>query len=101
MNHSDEFIDSFVLDLWVVHLELGDAHECILFCFTVAEEVSDQVRFDDTYVVADGLVVFQDFKESEVERDNLALKYFRVTVLLPVPPDIQEEALSFHSIHAT
>lgn len=39
------------------------------------------MRFDDTYVVADGLVVFQDFKESEVERDNLALKYFRVTVL--------------------
>lgn len=39
------------------------------------------MRLDDTYVVADGLVVFQDFKESEVERDNLALKYFCVTVL--------------------
>lgn len=63
------------------HLKLGNTHECILFRLAVAEEGSNQVWFNDAYVVADGLIVFQDFKESEVERDNLALQDFHVTIL--------------------
>lgn len=63
------------------HRNLNQLLEVFQLAGAAVEELNEQVFLDGVHALLNDLVIFQVFKEFEVEGDDLALNYFFVTIL--------------------
>lgn len=63
------------------HRNLNQLLEVFQLAGAAVKELNEQVLLDGVHALLNDLVIFQVFKEFEVEGDDLALNYFFVTIL--------------------
>lgn len=68
-------------ELRSTHWNLNQLLEVFQFAVAAVEDFNTQLFLDNIHAILNGLVIFNVFKEFEVEGDNLALDYFYVTLL--------------------
>lgn len=63
------------------HWSLNQLPEVFHFAVAAVEKFNTQLFLDNIQAILNGLVIFNVFKDFEVEGDDLALNYFYVTLL--------------------